>query len=432
MDIYVSGVLGNDANPGTMAQPVATLAKAAELIPDVVEEPVVVHLRNEEYVCPVDDGVWLKSRLIQAPGRIEVAADESWDSTVYTVHESGTAMGGTSATTVVHSDMIASEHRGRSIRMVSGGAAGQCRRINANDEGEILPNAAFNPAPAPGDDFEIISPNAIVKCPTPPAGITRYVLVDSMAGGAGTSSAISGAVASAWHSAPTGVRFRGVRLTSVAASFVIGNCQLALLGVDCDKQIRKVGGQVWSGQAAGEPMLEGWGARFATVTGITLANAAQLCGYVHCDIGFPAIEAGCTMSLLGGFAARSLQSIVGMLSIDAPPATPFLLTASAGSALELAVPNAAVQMKNTVVTGGVIVTGGMLYMFGSVSGAGITGQSMIVRGTGRVVCNGAPQFGAAAADDWTVAGAEPFNKAALGTVGSAVVGTDGSVATRAL
>jgi hypothetical protein len=434
VDIYVSGSLGVDTNPGTQALPVATLARAEEMIPDVVQARTRIHLRNETYALPSTRDRWMRSRTLHA--RIEVLADAAWDSTVYTIQASGASAAGTNSTTVVTSGLTTNAQRGRSIRMTSGAASGQYRRINSNTTTDIKVNAAFSPAPTTGDTFEVFTTTAIITAPAPlSASTARYVVVDSMLGGSGTSPNIPGSTGASMGE-PNGVHFYGVTITSTGVSCVFGAGATYFFGVELPKLVRKIGGQIWSGQAAALPLLEGWGVRITGTTGVQLSLAGQLNGYIHADTGFPGIDYGCSASIIGGFGGRSFNTIIGYCNIVAPSATPFLWEATTPP-VQLSRASGFLELQNVVVTntgaggGFVLSNGATVLLFSTVTGTGAIG--MTITGNSRVVCSGAPAYGDAVANDWTVNGMAAFNKSALAAVGSGVLSTvDGSVASRAL
>lgn len=426
IDLYVSST-GNDLNPGTQALPLATLDAVDAKIPLYLAAKYRVHLRNQTYQLPARN-YWLRGRSGLIGSNIDIFADEAWDPTVYTVQVAAASLAGTGAAVVVTAALGVNAQRGRTIRMTSGAAAGQYRRINSNTAANILLNHPFSPAPAPGDTFQIITPNTTINAPSAAVGTDFYLVADTF-----TTTQPWLVSNPGFADVPlTGVIFRGLRLTSTVSFCAIGGGPTYLLGVDLPANyVQKLGGEILSGRDdSALALLEGWGASWTTYD-LTLSEHANFSGYVHSSGGMLTVSEGSYAEVQGGFALRSFLQMNGSCNINAAASTPFQFEAGASVIIQLAFPGSLLAMQNVTASGsGIIVSNGaILALFASVVSTGAV--TMNVSGTGRVLCAGAPAYGGAGAD-WTVFGALPFNKAALAAPNSAVLGLDGSVATRSL
>lgn len=432
VDLYVSPSLGNDANPGTQALPLATLGEAENRISATA--PVVtnynIHLRNETYPLPTNArSSWFRSRTFQG-SVVTVFADEAWDATVFTIAIAQAAVAGTGAGVVVGAGLVVNAHRGSSIRMTSGPAAGQYRRINANTATDILVSAPFSPAPAAGNTFEIFTLNTTIAVPAATAPATSYTLAESVL-------ASDGLISSGILPTVEGLQLRGLRITAVGSSYHIGGGPTYMFGVDqITSGSRKIGGTLWAGRSIASPLLVGWGVR-CTTTALTLGSAAQFIGWYHGDTAFMTVNVGCFADVAGGFVQRILQTISGdaRFGFAGSAVTPFLIEAGAGSvAIHIEGITARLTLANTNALGsgaGIIVrAGASLQMTPTLIGNSAAGLAVDCSGNSKVIAiGGAPNYGGAG-NDWTVFGAAAFNKAALAALNAFVLGTDGSVATR--
>ena len=435
VDLYVSSVLGDDNNPGTQALPLATLNRVDELIPTTIEATTYrVHLRNESYPTPINNGRngWLRARTYQG-GLIDVLADEVWDPTVYAITLTQVAQAGTGTAVIVGAGLVVNAHRGDSIRMTSGAAAGQTRRINSNTATNIDVNNPFTIAPAAGDTFEIFRLNVVIES-TLVSGTTRYAISGDML----LASAAGGGAAVTPGTGVQGLRFTGLNLGTPGNQIAFGLGQVHLFGVQCNQTTQFNRTTVISGVAlstSDRGYAIGWGARFTTGSANpVLGGGAGYLGSIHHDTGFiNAADPGCFVNItLGGFINRNASAeLQGTTSITANAATPVQIDLGFShffpSRLSLGVVNL-----NTNAGPLLSVTRGAHVIINTtVVGVASGGTTVEVRSGGQLLCNGAPALGSAVANDWVVQGMAAFNRAALAAVASAVLSTvDGSCATR--
>lgn len=443
VDLYVRAS-GSDGNPGTQAAPLRTLDGVDARIPQVLNAVYRVHVRNETYAMP-SRGYWLRSRLYGTPGaKIKVFADEAWDPTVYTIGPSGAAAAGTGAAKVVTAGLVVDAHQGKSIRMTSGAAAGQYRRINANTVTDLLLDWPMSPAPAPGDTFQVFTLNATLESQSGGGGgAFEYMITGDQLGAGQSQSPVFQAFD--FLAPTTGVVFQGVRFTSPAlvGFAALGAGQVYMMGCDCvSTAIYKLGGQWIMGFDREQPLLRGWGAQFTggVANAPNVFSGGQITGYLHTLSDGEGLNVDPTSSawLFGGFLKRIFGGAQGKLIVQGGSSTPLLIApGGVGSvALLLQDPNAVCQLLSgcNIQGGGAgiqVKNGAQLQLGSGVTGASTAGLAVFVDGASTVRCIGAPAFGGAG-NDWTVFGAAAFNKAALAALNSFVLGTDGSLATRAL
>ncbi len=440
IDYYVDTVNGNDNNPGTRTLPLQSLAELDARIPTTcVSASYRGHLKAGTYVMP-GNNVFLRARLFMG-GLIEIFADEAWDPTVYTVFASGTAGGGTSATVIVGSGFTANAFKGKTIRVTSGPAAGQYRRVNRNTTTQIFVNGGFLTAPASGASWEMLDLAVILQAPPQSVAqdsLNTYLLVDASCGGKVLDGSLdyatgSGALGNALVSA--GTCFRGVRFAidpSVFALAVLGD-SVFFYGceVDSDAPVAFIGAKANFG--TGQPLreLECWG---LLIQGISwLSNAAQVYGY--CSFAFDLFQVrdpNARVTLAGGYCARINTFTAGNLIVLGDFTVPYEIGEVGVSAIQAN--GGTLNIQNTTILGDAgieIATDTTLLLGRTVTGVFPGNNALSASGASRVICfDGAPQLGDAVADDWVVFGAPAFNKADLANVGDAVLGTDGSLATR--
>jgi hypothetical protein len=428
VDLYVSPSLGNDSNPGTQAQPLATLARVDAVVPLAVSNVYNIHLRNETYPLPARN-FWLRSRTYQPGGVINVFADETWDATVFTVNRSDTTAAGTTATTLVSATggMVVNAFRGFSVRITSGALVGQYRRVNSNTATDLLLNDALTAVPAVGVSFQLITANTTITPPAATAPAFNYVVVDDSVSASSILSRVQGGLIS-------GVVFRGLRF---GAAGYFGTCDVFLDGITMPNGIglTSARGRIWSGLGI-DTKLRGWGLLAEGSAAFSVIGGSFTGAYTSLTQSI-AISGGARASIAGGWEFRYLNFLADcFLQISGGVSVPHVIDASGGGsvALNLAAGVECQLVAANILGGGagiIVPIGSTLRLATAVTGNGGGGAAMTVNGGGRVLCTGgAPSFGGAGAD-WTVQGAAAFNKAALAAVGSAVVGTDGSYATRA-
>lgn len=432
--LYVSGVLGDDSGDGSLEHPLKTLDRAEQLIPETVRTTYTIHLRNEIYPLPSNDRCsWFRSRKFHG-GLVRVEADPVWDPTVYTVQLPAFASAaGTGANLVTSSGLVVNAHRGRSLRALTGPAAGQIRRINGNTATDFLISERLSPAPVPGDQFDVITVNTEISCPNPPATTPRYYLHDSLLAPYGHAGSTS--------SGPQqGLLFQGLKISSVGSFFNAGDGPLHLIGVDISQIFEKCGGFILAGRPpVSTHQYVGWGIKCSGNGSPGLRSGAGFGGFFHGDTEFMNIGQGSFADVAGGFVGRIFLRIsdggsclLGISSFGFT-ATPFLI-ADSSSGIQLS--NGAYMRLNAVkITPGsgpgiILNSGSVMLMTNNVTGAGNGANSVTLNGGSKlVVTGGTPQFGGAGAD-WSVPGLAAFNKADLSATNVARLGTDGSVVVR--
>lgn len=154
VDLYISPSTGNNANAGTLAAPIASIAEAVrrlKLYQRIGTEPIVWHLDHGPHAwVPVPP---------MLGGILCVMADPTFDPTVRTTVITGSAAAGTGASAVVTTGLTTDAQIKRWVTFTSGAAAGQVRSIRDNTTTTITPLNRFSPAPAPGDTFVIFENN---------------------------------------------------------------------------------------------------------------------------------------------------------------------------------------------------------------------------------------------------------------------------------
>jgi len=234
-----------------------------------------------------------------------------------------------------------------------------------------------------------------------------------------------------------GVCFRGVRFAqdlSVVSIAVLGD-SVFFYGCEADTDARlvMVGAKVNCG--TGQPLreLECWGLLIGGVS--WLSNGATVYGYASFALNFFEMRDPNTYVTLAGGACHRINGFVaGTLLVFGDFSVPYEI-GNAGT-VAIQAEGGTLDLQNTLIfgAGGIEATRGtFVFLHDSVLGVGnLGGNAVNVRGASRIICTGAPALGDAVANDWVVSGAPAFNKADLANVGDAVLGTDGSVATRAI
>lgn len=162
LDLYVSGVNGSDSNDGlTTATPLLTLTRAEQLIPDVVNHSVRIHLGAHNvitggYVLPT-----FRERTLRA--NIHVIGDGAGQAGAAGIFETEldaaqVAQAGTTPLAVVGT--YGADRQGKTIVVDSGAAAGFRRTIRDTTEtaGTLVPMFSILGF-APGDTFRVIEPS---------------------------------------------------------------------------------------------------------------------------------------------------------------------------------------------------------------------------------------------------------------------------------
>ena len=170
MDFYVRDDIGDDANPGTIALPLKTIAEAERRIPDVVAHPVVIHLGVHPvggWVIPVFRSRVLRDHVcIIGDGAGTPGVDGFTD-----IVASTPALAGSNINKVVSVGLDAiprggyGEYSTYTIEILTGAAAGDRKTIRRNTTTDILPMVNFTAAVAPGDFYRIVMPSIHIVFP---------------------------------------------------------------------------------------------------------------------------------------------------------------------------------------------------------------------------------------------------------------------------
>jgi len=156
LDIYVSGVSGDDSAAGTESAPIATIAEAYRRTPDIVRDPVRIHLgphAGAGYEIPTFQNKKLYNN-------VYVFSDET------TTLSTGIADAGGSVNALVDTvgGFTVDEHLGVSIEILTGDAAGDRRMVTANTADTFTPSAPFSAAISAGDTYRLFEPSVVVFC----------------------------------------------------------------------------------------------------------------------------------------------------------------------------------------------------------------------------------------------------------------------------
>ena len=162
LDLYVT-TTGSDTNEGqSSSQPLRSLARVFDLIPDQINHPVVVHLGNGTYDLTGSlQGVTLKAPLMFIGDGAGQGSDDGFVEVA-----TGVAQAGTGAAAVVTTGGLAvDEYIDYFIEFTSGNAEGYRRQIRDNTTTTITPAYYYNNAPADGDSYRIVRPAVTINMP---------------------------------------------------------------------------------------------------------------------------------------------------------------------------------------------------------------------------------------------------------------------------
>lgn len=432
--LYLDPVGGDDSKVGTSrVNAVLTPERIADLIA-LYPGNVDVHMRSGAAVLP-ERGWFLKPRLFG--GLLRFIADEAWDPAVFTVIGGDrTAAAATSATVVKAAGLVVNALQDLSIRFTTGDAAGQYRRVRNNTATDIVPTAAWSPAPAAGDTYQIFTSNVAFQIPDVAVEpLYNYVFAaDSLALQPGS---IDGSVYEglAMFAEPAGILFDGVGLQGGAGAYqyYFGANAVFFYGTDgllnYQSVFQVIGGNrctMFSGYGpAAYNAKEGWG--YSGVVAPTPENAL-IAGTLCCLSGITNYSTAQAF-LLGGHygSVNSFGPALMQLASDSSGTVAPLIDNSGAVAFAIRVSqNANLFVNDGSIDGAILVElGGYLECDGAVSGTG----PVEVRYGGRFNGRGVQNIGGGG-NDWTVFGLPPFNKSFFALVGDVKLGTDGSAAQR--
>lgn len=444
LTLYLDPVGGDDDKVGTSrVNAVRTPARIADLIPLYCGN-VDVRMRLGLAVLP-ERGWFLAPRLLN--GLIRFTADETWDPSVFTVVGGNrTAAAATTGVVVKAAGLVVNALRDMSMRFTTGPAAGQYRRVRNNTATDIIPTATFDPAPDPGDTYQIFTSNARFGLPSTGAAplTTDYVFCGDCLG-ANASGAYDYPF---WFgddraiAQPRGLLFDGVGLEGGADYFyyTFGRVPVSFLGTDANTNFLDVLIPISGTETAflsglsnsrADALKEGWG--LAAPSTPFLNAGGSLAGnfsverhlqYVACDCTFFGGRYGAV--IVYGGKHSFIDDVVGFL-------IPCRIDSSYGGYTVLASSDVFVTFGDSVAH--TEIPGGNV----TVRGRGATIEiSNVVTGSGPVniidggflnMSGGVPQLGGAG-NDWTCFGIAAFNKSFFAASGALKLGTDTSLAKR--
>lgn len=160
LDVYVDADNGSDEAPGTLIAPVRTILEAEKRIPSEVLHTVVVHVRAAS--VPYD----LPTFRPRAYGALVIVVCD-WGGQRgdgFVTHHEDVSTSASSQTQIVCAGGLGvNTHRGRTVVVESGEAAGDRRLIADHSDTTISPTHAFSAPIVEGDTFRIVDSGAILQ-----------------------------------------------------------------------------------------------------------------------------------------------------------------------------------------------------------------------------------------------------------------------------
>lgn len=224
--VYVNSATGNDANPGTLAEPFATFARALQ------DRFLYGRLFATYTIRMVGVGPYTLGHILSSDCGDGGSFVVLGDSAAETIHASGTFTGNFNAALTIGTSagLGVNTQLGRFVRVTSGAAVGCTFQVVANTDTSIqTANNSFGIAIANGDTFQIFSPGTTFENPIFTPKIENCTGGDAPAGvSAGTLNLKHIFVDCAFTRAP------GIRNSQVA----LVNCKMnSALGVGQGAQI---------------------------------------------------------------------------------------------------------------------------------------------------------------------------------------------------
>ena len=156
VDLYVDNINGDDANDGSVGNPLKTLVEAESRLPLVIDHRVIIHMLPYDvsvpnvgyYEWPVFRARVLNENIFVVSESIEVLA-------------TGTAQAGSDQYKLVTTGGLTVDEyvdSYASIYITSGLSVGDRRTISENTATDIVPANTFSDAVAAGDTYEIVRP----------------------------------------------------------------------------------------------------------------------------------------------------------------------------------------------------------------------------------------------------------------------------------
>jgi hypothetical protein len=445
--VWVDNVNGDDSNGGTQAAPLRSYDEALRrTMADGVSTPTAIVL--------VPTGVaytqtFVPSGPITAPA---VVMSDLGNPASFTTELAQAAQAGTGANVVVGAGLIIDAHRGQTLRMTSGAAAGQRRTVRNNTATDITPSRGFTPAPAPGDTFVVERPSVLLEVPANPAAFVGVATLGAPNTSPPQLCYVGLALDGEWSVAGHGVRLYGCEHAASQQALAGGS---VLAGVDAWDGAVAVSAELGTlfGFAATDWL--GWGSNY-TGPGNTLCLLGWVGGIVGGYGFWNQIFTGSGQLLLFGglviadfatdrvpvfLSGSGAMSVIGLTSTQPLPRIDRQVGPSAAARGALSVSQGAEVRVRTVqcdsLDDGILVRSGS---FAQLSGPSIVGTvaagAVVCRNASRVALAGTPTYGGAALA-WDVGNGAPVAAAFFSAVGATLaflsgVNADGSVITRAL
>lgn len=155
LHLYADGTSGDDANSGkSLAQPKKTLEAVLDLVPSVIKHNVAVHLSGVfEISTAISFNRIIETGYLVIDGGSELIAIDD---------NSGSNYSATAANTFEITDSSATwtvdEHAGYWVKVLTGPAANQVRRIVEHSEDTLYVSPVFSVSPGVGATFAIFRP----------------------------------------------------------------------------------------------------------------------------------------------------------------------------------------------------------------------------------------------------------------------------------
>jgi hypothetical protein len=164
IDIYVNAGTGNDANPGTITEPVQTLGRALQIVPSEWDGFCNIHLAAGNYSISGQMGTsGIRTDYIGSPVGTN-AKPLAWIGEFVAVSAVLTAVAGSSTTqAVVAGPLTPDDYLGATVLVLTGAAAGTRIQVRGNTATDILFINGANNAIGIGDTFRVERPASVVK-----------------------------------------------------------------------------------------------------------------------------------------------------------------------------------------------------------------------------------------------------------------------------
>lgn len=438
LNLYWDPVAGSDLNAGnSTAAPVRTATRLMQLLPRVLRSPVLVHTTEGDLnfsAAPVPS-------LAGAERMLCFYADFAWDprGLLVDVVLTGAAAAGTNGNTcVLPAPATLNQYESFSLRYTTGAAAnGQVRSVAQHPTTALTPSAAFNPAPAPGDTFQVFRSRALLDTAQRVAfdnpGNTSFMTDDAEAGLSFVNIGVAAVAGFSKVFGPGFVLGYGFRLEGSTSLTMHG---AALFGVTATAGVGVLARQFGLPQH----LWAGWGLMSDTLNVQPLFGTSSFRGYVV-TLGSFGAQNGTIWTAQGG-SARSISAFTknAYLSLAGPTGLPFQFGsdvaansvvnfAGIGSGTIVLGSNCVLRHAADGTTAMLLQGPGLMTISTTVTGSNPgTGNTMNISKGFQVQTAGALALGRAAADpspnDLIVESLAAINKTALTAAGATSIRQD--------